>query len=214
MIEYVKNAIEKHKIIAIIRGVEPDRLIPAVEMLYKGGVRLFEVTFNQKNPDCNIETPKMIKMLCTYFKEDIFAGAGTVLSEINVETAAEAGAKFILSPNTNTDVIRKSNELNVVSIPGALTPSEIFTAYDAGASFIKIFPAGDLGVSYIKSVCSPLNFIPFLAVGGINENNMQDFLVAGVRGAGIGSNIVNTQLINEGRYDELQILAKRYTCLI
>jgi len=97
------------------------------------------------------------------------------------------------------------------SIPGALTPSEIVLAYEAGADFVKLFPAGEFGVSYVKSICSPLNYIPILAVGGIDHNNMKDFFEAGVSGVGIGSNIVKKTLISMRKFDELTVLAKKYT---
>lgn len=214
MVNEIKSLIEKHKIIAIIRNVSPERLIHAADALYKGGIRLMEVTFNQKNPDCVKETSEMIEMLSKHFQGDICVGAGTVMNIKQVEAAAKAGAKYIISPHTDLEVIKRTVELDMVSIPGAMTPSEIVMAYNAGAGFVKLFPAGELGVNYVKSVCSPLNYIPMLAVGGIDENNMQDFLNTGIKGFGIGSNIVKSSYINGEKYDELTILAKKYTCQI
>ena len=100
----------------------------------------------------------------------------------------------------------------MVSIPGAFTPTEIATAYNAKANFVKLFPAGILGMDYIKAICSPLNHIPIVAVGGVNENNLKDFFAVGVKAVGVGSNIVKVSLINEGRYDELEALARKYVC--
>lgn len=214
MSKEAKLLIEKHKIIAIIRNVAPDKLVLTAEALYKGGIRLMEVTFNQKKSDCIRETSKMIEILCNHFNHDVCIGAGTVMSTDQAEAAAKAGAKYIISPHTNVDIIRKTGEQDIVSIPGAMTPSEIVTAYNAGADFVKIFPVDDLGVKYIKSICSPLNHIPMLAVGGINENNMKDFLNAGIKGFGIGSSIVKTSLVNGERYNELAVLAEKYTCQI
>jgi len=209
-----KLLIEKYKIIAIIRGIELERLIPTAEALYKGGVRLMEVTFNQKSSRYIEETSIRIEQLCKYFGEDLCIGAGTVMSIEQVEAAANVGAKYMISPNTDTEVIKRALDFNTVSIPGALTPSEIVLAYKAGASFVKLFPAGELGIKYIKAVCSPINHIPMLAVGGINEYNLRDFLEAGIKGVGIGSNIVKKSLIEEGKYDDLTALALRYTSQI
>lgn len=211
MKKMIIDSIEKYKIIAIVRGVSQDKIIPAAQALYKGGIRLIEVTYDQSSPDSITETPRMIEMLCQHFGEDMCVGAGTVMNLPQVEAAVKAGAKYMISPNTNIKVIKRSVELGAISIPGALTPSEITEAYNAGASFVKLFPAGDLGVNYIKSVRSPINHIPLLAVGGIDETNMMEFFKAGIKGVGIGSNIVKTSLINENRFEELTALAEKYT---
>ena len=99
-------------------------------------------------------------------------------------------------------------------MPGALTPSEVVAAHSAGAGIVKLFPAGDLGVGYIKAMMAPINHIPMVAVGGVDDKNLKEFLDAGLHGAGIGSNIVNAKLIKEGRFAELTELAKKYTCQI
>ena len=96
-------------------------------------------------------------------------------------------------------------------MPGALTPTEITKAYEYGADYVKIFPAGVFGITYIKSIRSPISHIPILGVGGINKENLIEYLDTGIEGVGIGSNIVNTNLINEGRFQELVNLAKEYT---
>ena len=98
--------------------------------------------------------------------------SGTVLTTAEVQQAVDAGARYIISPNVNPDVIRETKRLGAVSIPGALTPTEVATAYAYGADFVKLFPAGELGLSYIKAIRAPLAHIPMLAVGGVNENNL------------------------------------------
>jgi 2-dehydro-3-deoxyphosphogluconate aldolase/(4S)-4-hydroxy-2-oxoglutarate aldolase len=211
MCEYVINAVKQYKIIAIMRKVSHADIIPVAEALYAGGIRLIEVTFNQASATGKQSTAKSIKALCDHFGDKMFIGAGTVMNVHQVETAVCAGAKFIVSPNTNLQVIKRTIELGAVSIPGALTPSEIALAYEAGAEFVKLFPAGEFGISYIKSIRAPLNHIPILAVGGIDDNNMKDFFEAGVSGVGIGSNIVKNTLISMRKFDELTVLAKKYT---
>jgi 2-dehydro-3-deoxyphosphogluconate aldolase/(4S)-4-hydroxy-2-oxoglutarate aldolase len=211
MSEYVINAIKQYKIIAIIRKIPQADIIPVAEALYAGGIKLIEVTFNQAIAEGEQITAESIKALCDHFGDKMFIGAGTVMSVHQVETAVRAGAKYIISPNTNLQVIKKTSELGVISIPGALTPSEIVFAYEAGAKFVKLFPASEFGVSYIKSIRSPLNHIPLLAVGGVDDSNMKDFFEAGVSGVGIGSNIVKNTLISMKKFDEITDLAKKYT---
>ena len=126
------------------------------------------------------------------------------------DLACEAGAKYIITPNVNTDVIRYANSLGMVTMPGAFTPSEIEEAHRAGADFVKVFPAGQLGTDYIRAIKAPLNHIALLAVGGVNENNLKDFLNAGVVGFGIGGNLVNQEWIKNGQFDRIAELARTY----
>lgn len=205
--------IKREKVIAIVRGVALHNIIPTVQALVDGGISCVEVTFNQSDLESSKETLENIATIKNHFKDRVLLGAGTVMSQQNVEDAYKAGATYIISPNINYDVIAKTKELGLVSIPGAMTPTEAVNAYEAGADIIKLFPAGDLGVSYIKSICSPLNHIPFVAVGGINEKNIDSFLKAGVIGVGVGGNLVNRKYIEEGSFIEITKLAEKYNKL-
>lgn len=202
--------IKENKIIAIVRGVSKDKIVDLGNALYEGGIRLIEVTFNQKDPNHLETTGEIIKELSEKMQGKICVGAGTVMNEAQCMAAYNAGAKYFISPNTNADVIKKANELGVVSIPGALTPTEAAFAYDTGADFVKLFPAGNLGTGYIKSVCAPLNHIDFLAVGGINAKNAQDFIDVGVCGVGVGGNLVDVKVINAGEFGKITEAAKEY----
>ena len=193
-----------------MRGIHPDMIIPAAQALYNGNIRLIEVTFDQASANCERETAKAIASLYRHFGDKLLVGAGTVMNTSQVEAAVNAGAKYIISPNTDIEVIKKTVSMKAVSIPGALSPTEIAMAYSAGADFVKIFPAGEFGIGYFKAVKAPLNHIPLIAVGGIDENNMNDFFAAGAAGIGVGSNIVNKKLINEGKFKELALLARKY----
>lgn len=205
------NCIIKHKIIAIIRGVERSRIVPLTQALYDGGIRLVEVTFNQASPTGNEDTVFAIREIQQALGDRLCIGAGTVMTTEQVQLASEAGAQYLISPNTNLQVIQKTKELGLISIPGAITPTEAALAYEHGADFVKLFPAGELGLSYVKAVMAPLNHIPFLVVGGIDESNMDSFLKIGVKGFGIGSNIVKKSLVQEEKYAEIALLAERYT---
>lgn len=205
------EAIHTYKIIAIARRVPADKLLPAAEALCKGGIRLLEVTFDQKNEYTIEETSGAIRTLCRHFGQDMHIGAGTVLTAEQAEAAIDAGAEYIISPNFSPAVVAKTLERSAISIPGAFTPTEITAAWDAGAHIIKLFPAGDLGLGFIKSIMAPLSHIPLLATGGVNEQNLRVFLAGGMVGAGIGSHIVNNELIAAGKFGELTGLAQKFT---
>ena len=204
------EAIEENKIIAILRGIKDDELIPLAEAMYKGGIRLLEITFSANRPESDKKTAENIRKLVSHFGDRMHIGAGTVLTEDQAELVKLAGGKFIISPDTNTAVIKKTRELGLVSIPGALTPTEIEAAHAAGADFVKLFPVSTFGPGYVKAVKAPLSHIKLLAVGGIDENNMADYLAAGVCGFGIGSNITDKALIADKRFDEITTLAEKY----
>ena len=138
-------------------------------------------------------------------------GAGTVTSLEMLELAKNAGAQFIVSPDTNEEVIKATVAGGMVSMPGALTPTEIVTAHRYGADFVKVFPTANLGASYIKAIRGPINHIRLLAVGGVNEKNIGEFLKAGVNGAGVGGNLVNKEWIKNGEFDKITALAKEFT---
>jgi 2-dehydro-3-deoxyphosphogluconate aldolase/(4S)-4-hydroxy-2-oxoglutarate aldolase len=203
----------EHKIVAIARRVPMDRIIETAKALHEGGIRLMEITFDQADPECLRLTPHMIKSLTARFP-DMLIGAGTVMTREQARAAADAGARFALAPNIDPDVIDETLKQNMVSIPGALTPTEVAHAFKLGAAMVKLFPAGDLGTGYLKAIRGPLPHIPLMAVGGVDLTNLADFFKAGAKAAGIGSNIVNNKLIGEGRYDELAELAKAYVKLL
>ena len=204
------SLIRQEKIIAIVRGVAPEQILATAEALYSGGIRLLEITFNQSSPTSDQDTAGSIRLLCAALGDRMGIGAGTVMTPAQVQTAVAAGARYIISPNTDAAVIRTTRELGAISIPGALTPSEIAAAWQAGADFVKVFPAGTFGTDYIRAIRSPISHIPLLAVGGIDENNLNDYLDAGVCGVGIGSNLASLKLIREGRFDELTVLARKF----
>ena len=210
MRETIINEICKQKIIAIIRGVNEQEAVAAAKALYDGGITLVEVTFNQKSPETFIDTANTIKSIKEQMGDKVFVGAGTVTSAELVEMAADAGASYIISPDTDVSVISKTRELGLVSIPGAYTPTEAKTAYNAGADFVKLFPCVGDAPSYIKAICGPLNHIKFLAVGGVNDNNVTDFLKAGAVGVGVGGNLANKEWIKSGDYQKVCDAAKKY----
>lgn len=198
------------KLIAIVRGMDENAILPLAEALYKGGITMIEVTFNQANPATFSATTGGIAGIAKRFGDDVLAGAGTVLTPEQAVMARDAGARYIISPNVDASVIAKTREMGLVSMPGAMTPTEAQAAHLAGADFIKLFPAGNFGPDYIKAVRAPLSHLKYLAVGGINEQNIPAFIKAGAEGFGVGGNLVNKAWIDAGEFDKITSLAKKY----
>lgn len=208
MREQIIQKVLKNKVIAIVRGVYGEECVKLARALYNGGVEMMEVTFDQSKPDAFTRTSDTIALLAREMEGKMIVGAGTVTSVELLELAKKAGAKFIVSPDTNAAVIKATIEAGMVSMPGAMTPTEIVTAHSLGADFVKVFPTSGLGAGYIKAVCAPLNHIRMLAVGGVSEKNVGEFLKAGCVGAGVGGNLVNKQWIQNGEFEKITALAK------
>lgn len=185
-------------IIAISRGIYGEKLIAAVAALYDGGVRAVEVTFEQTL--CGAETVTSIKRLREAFGGTMAIGAGTVMSLPQLAMAHEAGAEYIVSPNTDEEVIRKTKKLGLISIPGAMTPSEIASAAGFGADIVKVFPAGALGTEYFSAVTTPLAHIKCAAVGGVTLDNIAQFKRCGACAFGISSSLFDKKLIESDNF--------------
>lgn len=205
----IEKVLEK-KIIAIVRGVYGQDCVNLARALHEGGIDLLEVTFDQSQPENLERTSDTVKLLNETLGKEMLFGAGTVTDLNMLELAKRSGAKFIVSPDINEAVIKATVEAGMVSMPGAMTPTEIQYAWRCGADFVKVFPTSNLGAAYIKAVRGPLNHIRMLAVGGVNEKNIREFIAAGVVGAGVGGNLVNKQWIANGEFDKITELAKKY----
>ena len=209
--QQIISCVEKYKIVVIMRGMTTEQLINTVAAMEKGGIRLVEVTFDQSKRISDKETAENIRILTKTFEGRVLVGAGTVMSVEQVELAHRAGAKFIISPDCFEDVIKKTVELGMVSMPGVFTPTEAASAHRAGADFVKLFPNSEVSISYLKCLTVPLSHIRFLAVGGVNADNVKDYLEAGACGVGVATSIVNKKLIAEERYEEITALALAHT---
>ncbi len=204
------QSVLEHKIIAIIRGVTEDKIIPTVQALYDGGIRLAEITFSDGSDATNTQTASMIQAVSTRFDGKMFVGAGTVTDIKQVDLTYQSGGKFVISPDTYEAVIARTKELGMVSMPGALTATEVRTAVRAGADFVKLFPLSNLGEGYIKALKGPFSHINFLAVGGVNLENMKRYYQAGACGFGIGTNIVDKTMVENNAFDKIRDLVKEY----
>jgi 2-dehydro-3-deoxyphosphogluconate aldolase/(4S)-4-hydroxy-2-oxoglutarate aldolase len=203
------SAIEQNKIIVIVRGQYGEKLLGLAKALYDGGIRLLEVTFDQSDADNLTKTPEAIRLVGESLP-GMMVGAGTVMTREQVDAALSGGAKYIISPNTDEEVIRYTTAKGLVSIPGAMTPSEIAAAHKYGADFVKVFPVCDLGVAYIKNIRAPLSHIRLVATAGVNEQNFADFLNAGMAGAGISGRLTDKKLVAEGNFAELTRRAEAF----
>ncbi len=203
--------VQSNKVITICRKVYGKDLENLAGALVAGGVKLIEVTFDQADPDCVKKTAECIHMLCEKYGDSMMFGAGTVLTKEQVKAAAEAGGRYIISPNTDPEVISYTKELGLVSIPGAMTPSEIMTAHNLGADIVKLFPAGSLGFKYIKDILAPISHVKLCATGGVTEENWGDYLDLGFVGAGISSRLCDKKCIAAGDFDEITRRAQAFT---
>ena len=213
----MSNVIDKileEKLIVIVRGIDKKKIIPLAEAMYDGGVRLIECTYDATGKVSDEENAAVIASLVRHFEGRMVIGAGTVITEKQVQLTKEAGGEFIISPDANPDIIRYTKELGLVSIPGAYTPTEILSANRAGADFVKLFPATNLGPAYIKAVRAPISHVKLLAVGGIDVDNMPEYLKAGVCGFGVGSCITDKKMIEAEDYESITALAEKYVSVI
>lgn len=168
-------------VVAILRGITVEEVPAVCEILAENRINLLEVPLNTPNALACIEK------FCECAKPGQLIGAGTVLEPGAVDQVQAAGGKFIISPNTNTEVIKRTKELGMLSIPGCFTATECFTAQAAGADYLKLFPAGSIGAGYIKDLKAVVK-LPFMAVGGVNAENMASFLKV-CCGVGVGGAI-------------------------
>lgn len=206
--------IDEKKVIAIVRGIFGEECLNLAKALHKGGVDLMEVTFDQKSHEERLRTVSTIRLLVEKLGYEMCIGAGTVTTVEMVNMAKEAGAQFIVSPDTKEAVIRATVEADMVSIPGALTPTEITQAHDYGADFIKVFPVSNMGVSYIKNITAPLSHVKMLAVGGVDGSNVKDYLAAGAVGAGVAGCLFKKDWVKAGEWDRITEASKIFTALV
>ena len=202
------SCLRQDKLIAICRGAEGESLLSLAAAIRDGGIRFIEVTFQQEREDCVDLARRNRKALCGM--PGIIPGAGTVLSPDQVRAAYEAGARYIVSPNTDPAVIAETKRLGLVSIPGALTPSEIMAAHNAGADLVKLFPTATMGLKYFKDLRAPLSHIGLVVTAGITPDNLGDYLKAGAFAAGISSPLCNKELMAAGDFAEITRRARAF----
>jgi 2-dehydro-3-deoxyphosphogluconate aldolase/(4S)-4-hydroxy-2-oxoglutarate aldolase len=210
MRENVKQKILDRKLIAIVRDAPDDSILPLTQALLKGGISLVEVTFDQNEPFKLEVTTQRIASILKEFGANVAVGAGTVMTVGQLIAARDAGAQYIISPNVNPSIIRATKSFGLVSIPGAMTPTECALAIESGADFVKLFPANFLGPDYLKSILAPLSSGVFLCVGGMTPDIIPAFLKAGARGFGVGGKLIDKDWIQAGEFEKITLLAQEY----
>ncbi len=204
----ILSAIYEHKLVAIIRGAAATDTVKIAEALYEGGIRLVEITFNSP------AAMESLGRLSAAMQDKMCIGMGTVLDAATAKEAIATGAKFIISPIVDIDTILATKQNGAVSIPGALTPTEIVAAYKNGADIVKVFPAS-AGAAYIKDIRAPLPHIPLMPTGGVNLQNIQAYFKAGAVAVGLGSALVDTsQEVTEDYLQQLTVRAGAFVKLI
>lgn len=206
----IKELILREKLVAIFRHVPVEQMSEGAKALVRGGVRALEITFDQQAED-PLETFRMaFDTVRTAVGDALCLGAGTVLTEEQVRCASEAGAAFIVAPNTNRKIIAETKRLDMVSVPGAMTPTEIAAAWDDGADIVKLFPADDLGYHYIWNLRGPLPHIPLMVSGGVNTETIPKFFCHGASVVSTGVSIMDRSLLEQGNFQGIEVLARAH----
>jgi len=195
-------------IAAVVRGTSDELIMKAIEAALEGGVNVIEVTFTVPN------ALEIIERLAAKVSEDVILGAGTVLTAEMAANALDAGAQFIVSPSTNLATIEMAKSRGVPVFPGALTPTEVITAWQAGGDIIKIFPANVVGPTYLKDLHGPFPDIPFMPTGGVDLNTARSWLENGAVCLGVGGALIDKKLMAEGNFAEITNRARKFREII
>lgn len=201
--------IKRGKAVAIIRGVE-NRTDELLGSLLRGGITSAEFTFGGDDE----KIAQTIKNAVKKFGDEMYIGAGTVTTEKRLFLALEAGAAYVITPVCDVKIAEECKKADVCSIIGAFTPTEIKTAVDAGADFVKLFPANFLGADYVKAILAPLKGTNVIVFGGITTENIRSYLEAGAVAAGIGADLVDKKSIESGKFDIIEEKARKYYDLV
>src|SRR6478736_3850535 len=195
-------------IVAVIRADSPDLLVDVAEALVAGGVEVMEVTFTVPR------ATRVLEKVADKLGNRILLGAGTVLDTETARAAILAGAEFIVSPAVNVEVIELCRRYSKLVMPGALTPTEVVTAWQAGADIVKIFPSELTGPKYIKALKAPLPQIRMMPTGGVNLDTAEEFLKCGACALGIGGSLVEPKAVAAGDLKRIESLAKQYVEIV
>lgn len=201
--EEIRNTILQRKVVAVIRMKNPEQLLKVITAIMKGGVTGIELTMTIPNAIQSIETA------AKEFGDEILLGVGSVIFPSIAIDAINAGAKFVVSPIYKPEIVSTVISQNMVVIPGGFTPTEIQTAYEQGADFVKIFPADNLGMSFIKSIKAPLPHLKVIPTGGVTLDNAIDWITNGASAVGIGTALVDNKAIESGNFNQLTDNAKK-----
>ncbi|OHB55536.1 MAG: hypothetical protein A2Y12_03770 [Planctomycetes bacterium GWF2_42_9] len=205
----ILSTLKASSVVAVIRVDDPGDLVDVSKALYAGGVKFIEITMTVPGALTVIE-----KAVNSLRNEDVYIGAGTVLDGETARLAILAGASYVVSPAYMADVVNTCKRYGVVVMPGALTPTEIINAWEAGADVVKIFPGDIGGPNYIKAIREPFPQVELLPTKGIDFNTAAAFIKAGAIAVGTGSALVNKTMMANKEYQKITENARRFTNLI
>src|SRR5579871_2210096 len=196
-------------IVPVVRTTSAESAIQAVEAMYQGGVRAAEITMTVPG------AIRALEKVADRFGDKLMLGAGTVLDPETARSCMLAGAEFFVTPSLRVSTIEMVKRYSKVICPGALTPTEVVTAWEAGADVVKIFPAGNVGgPKYIKALKGPFPQIEMIPTGGVNLETAGEFLRAGACAVAVGGELVDAKSIKEGRYDVIEERARQYLAVV
>ncbi|MCC6131236.1 MAG: bifunctional 4-hydroxy-2-oxoglutarate aldolase/2-dehydro-3-deoxy-phosphogluconate aldolase [Acidobacteria bacterium] len=198
------SAIQASGVVAVIRMKEPAALRSVIDALALGGVFALEVTMTVPG------AVGLIRELAPSLPPEIILGAGTVLDAETARAVVEAGARYVVSPVFKEDVLRQTQRLGAAAMPGCFTPTEILTAWEAGADIVKVFPATALGPSYFRDLRGPLPHLKLMPTGGVSLSNAGEWIRAGAAAIGVGTALVDTAAIAAGRFSEITARARQF----
>jgi 2-dehydro-3-deoxyphosphogluconate aldolase/(4S)-4-hydroxy-2-oxoglutarate aldolase len=190
-------------VVAVIRMKDTAKLMKVIEAIRAGGVKCIEITMTVPG------AVEIIRQVSKSVPSDVLVGAGTVTDAKTADAVIDAGAKFVVGPIMNEEIIKRCREKEIVVMPGCFTPTEIFTAWKAGADIIKVFPATSLGPKYFKDIAGPFPDIRMMPTGGVTIDNVGEWVKAGAVAVGIGSDLLDKKAIEEGKYEILTERARR-----
>ena len=209
MPETTQETIERVGLIPVLRARSADQAHAVVKAMVAGGVTVVEVTMTVPG------AVDLLKELRREYGSEVLLGSGTVTSAEQAENTIEAGAEFVVSPSLHPAVIARTRALGKVSIPGALTPTEVITAWEEGADYVKIFPCSAVGgAGYLKSLLAPFPFLKLIPTGGVTLQTAEAFLQAGARALGVGNDLVNLAAIDAGRPETITEAARAYLSVL
>ncbi len=197
------DEILKNGVVAVIRMKEPAKLVKVIEAIREGGVKCIEITMTVPG------AVGVIREVSKTAPSDVLIGAGTVTDVKTADAVIDAGAKFVVGPILKEEIILRCREKQAVVMPGCFTPTEIFSAWKAGADIIKVFPATSLGPKYFKDLAGPFPDIRLMPTGGVTIDNVGEWVKAGAVAVGIGSDLLDKKAIEEGRFEILTDRARR-----
>lgn len=204
----VQERVTSTGVVAIVRLADYSAALDVVRALIQGGISAVEFTYTNPQAGHAIETVKQA------MGDDVFAGAGTVLDAETARGAILHGADFVVTPTVRVDTIRICQRYNVPTVIGAFSPTEILTAWEHGATFVKVFPASSVGPGYLKDVAGPLPQIPLIPTGGVTVDNAGAFIVAGARAVAVGGNLVDRDTVEHARWAELTSRAEAFVAAV